>query len=466
MIRAVFLFLVFCASAFPQSPEQNLAKYRNYRNRLQYFVAIGDLPGQSNIAAIRNHINHNKGTLRFGQHITYFGEYLGVLATEYKLLEIYGKERDETLTELYYAIQAYIRLDLCESKYPWRHNRDYFDGFAVRTDHSEDFLEDQKKFSNNLNINLDQENQSFDKLRNSNPGQPAYVDRIVAQTNYLSKEFSEEEKRLEWIKHSMSQDDICPLLSGLALVVKCLPDSAIIVKDQDGNSILYNFADTAKKIAILSVRFMSNIDEPYGKANWRMYRPDSSKMEWQLGGLTYFYGTGYVRALDFFSNDNPMEESVSNAQNILWQLYQIFPLPNFDNRSMLSHLGVVSDSWRFIFFNTSYSGIKKQSMINGWQPYYLMMWKFLHDKNRKVNKKMAEEHLNSAPFNGPYCYKEWEEHASGRWASSSRYWHNTKNQKYGNKHFRGNYNGTDYMLLYNLFHLIYKDELPEYEINK
>lgn len=462
--KLIIICLLINSLSFGQTPKENLEKYRNYRQRLQYFVAVGDQAGQSNIAAIRNHINYSPGTLRFGQHITYFGEYIGVLATEYKLLNIYDKDTCQTLLELYYALEAYKRLDLCESKFPWTHDKDFQDGFAIRTDHTADFLENNLQLDNNLNLNLDPQKHSFAELRNSKPGQPAYIDRFVAQSNLNLKKLSEEQKIHLCKKQSISQDDICPLLSGLALVVKCLPDKPIEIIDNNKQLILYNFADTARKIAYLSVRFMSNTDQKYGKNKWRMYRPDSSKMEDQLGGLTYFYGSGYVRSLDFFMENNDLEETLSNTQNILWQLYQIFPFPNVDNRSMLSHLGVVSDSWMFIFFNTSHSGIKKHAMVNGWQPYYLMMWKFLHDKNRRLDGKQIENQLNTAPLNGPFCYEESVELASDRWASSSRYWHSTKKQKFGDKHFPGNYNGTDYMLLYNLYHLIYMENLPVYDI--
>jgi hypothetical protein len=83
----------------------NQAKYWHYRARLiNHFLVIGPNQGESLPAGIRNQTNSSIAD--WGDGPVYLGYYIGVLATEYRLLLQNNKNTDQTLTKLYYAINA------------------------------------------------------------------------------------------------------------------------------------------------------------------------------------------------------------------------------------------------------------------------------------------------------------------------------------------------------------------------
>ncbi|MFN4234983.1 MAG: hypothetical protein ACK4IK_09285 [Bacteroidia bacterium] len=111
------LFIVFiiinCIELIAQS---NIEKYWYYRQRVQDgFIKYGENIGESMLSDIRNAYKNEginppaySNMLRWGQHSIYMGWYIGVLATEYKLLFDANKNTEKTLTELYYAISCFI----------------------------------------------------------------------------------------------------------------------------------------------------------------------------------------------------------------------------------------------------------------------------------------------------------------------------------------------------------------------
>ena len=112
-MKKIYIILIFILGiplfVSAQTPVQNLMKYWYYRNRLQYFVVAGDNPGESQVAVIRNYYTGSRSTeMEFGGNpcLESYGPYLGVLATEYYMLEENQQYDDaaKTLTELYYSL--------------------------------------------------------------------------------------------------------------------------------------------------------------------------------------------------------------------------------------------------------------------------------------------------------------------------------------------------------------------------
>lgn len=109
LIRNFLILLLICFyfSSFSQI-SSDMVKYWYYRNRLNnYFVVPGEKWGESQIIAIRNKIaaENDKGNnpslctnVDYGQHGKYTGLYLGVLATEYYLLNKNGQYEDAAKT--------------------------------------------------------------------------------------------------------------------------------------------------------------------------------------------------------------------------------------------------------------------------------------------------------------------------------------------------------------------------------
>src|SRR5690606_8350393 len=113
-----FLFLCVVSGTVGQNLQRtddqiNLQKYWYYRWRLQNdFVKVGEGVGHS------LPIQSRKGIwwvndIEVVDATIYLGFYIGVLATEYRLLLNNQRYEDveKTKTELYYAIKAYERLD-------------------------------------------------------------------------------------------------------------------------------------------------------------------------------------------------------------------------------------------------------------------------------------------------------------------------------------------------------------------
>ena len=123
-----FLFITSIVKA--QTPDINLKKYWNYRDKFQkHFVVIGkeqgkglnvsnidNVPGNAEAGTWSNTVGTGPGgTLhgykKWGDVEVQQGEYIGVLASQYRLLKDAGKDVQATLNELYYAMGAINRVD-------------------------------------------------------------------------------------------------------------------------------------------------------------------------------------------------------------------------------------------------------------------------------------------------------------------------------------------------------------------
>lgn len=139
---------------FAQTDQANLEKYWKFRNAFrEKFVKIGAEPGESLPAGAilpyecqdnTNFDGSGFGEMRWGDGTIRHGHYLGLLATEYRLLKNNGQDVTGVLNELYYALNVVNRLDLKaeyeQSKFyvsnPYSPN---LNGFYLREDIPEDF---------------------------------------------------------------------------------------------------------------------------------------------------------------------------------------------------------------------------------------------------------------------------------------------------------------------------------------
>jgi len=130
MKHIILLFVLFflCITeigAQTLNTTENAFKYWYYRDRLKYFVMPGTEPGQSILFSIRNpSFDQWDGTTKTIQTVQprmMMGFYVGLLATEYKLLNDNGQiaSANATLSELNLALDALIRMDKCEDDIPW-----------------------------------------------------------------------------------------------------------------------------------------------------------------------------------------------------------------------------------------------------------------------------------------------------------------------------------------------------------
>ncbi|MBL0047041.1 MAG: T9SS type A sorting domain-containing protein [Bacteroidetes bacterium] len=156
------VYFILCLFNFlntqAQTENENLMKYWNYRNKFKsQFVSIGPLKGMginiSNIDADPTSLGQecgspawtlhspNYGFRRMGDAMAQQGDYLAVLATEYKLLNDENKDCSGTLNELYYAINAVDRLDKTAEAYFNPSLLDDANGFLLRDDFDETLIQ-------------------------------------------------------------------------------------------------------------------------------------------------------------------------------------------------------------------------------------------------------------------------------------------------------------------------------------
>jgi len=442
----VFLLSYYNSSLLSQNDSINQIKYLKYRERLKYFVKPGTNRGESHIAGIRNRFDMGANDLNFGQHSIYFGYYIGMLATEYKLLIDKNINKAKlTQNELKLALMQYINyLDKTENSL-YKKIENSFDGFFVRENVPCDFLVNDSTFEY-FNTNLKPANKlkfenSTYSFENLNPGEPAWVNKV---------------SECDSIPQVFSQDEAIGLLLGLALVYKCLPDTSI------ENNL-------SKEIAIKVITYIRNSSRKYGgffTPRWLIYKPDGKRLKTSQGGLSWFYAHGFMRTANYFDKDydNLFKKISRYPQELFFQFGQYIAGSNPDNTTMITTLAAISNSWRstipiigLIFkINTTYFGIKSKTKSQDWETFYGLYWAYLHNKSPKVNELLekTQNQLNSAPFYGTYNYGKNNCPYNTGWASSYK-WHHKKNTQNGvNEGILGNYNGLDYMLLYNLYNLL------------
>tara|TARA_B110000114_G_C14957994_1_gene343154 strand:- start:344 stop:838 length:495 start_codon:yes stop_codon:yes gene_type:complete len=123
-----------------QTAEELQNKYWSYRHKLKTeYLKIGAEPGHSLPAYQRNYFQECgdvDGNISFGDGVIDLGEYIAVLATEYKLLNDQNQDVTATANELYYALNAVDRLDLFWERYFNRSlSTGSANGFFVRDDY-------------------------------------------------------------------------------------------------------------------------------------------------------------------------------------------------------------------------------------------------------------------------------------------------------------------------------------------
>jgi len=431
--------------------ERNLVKYWYYRNRLQYFMVQGNGIGESQVAGVRN--LWNSGILNFGQQSAYLGDYIGVLATEYYLLNQNGQDVNQTLLELYYAMQTYIEnMDKCESDYPWEslNMNDQYDGFFMRNNIPNNFVELHPELNKNVLPGT-----------THSGGDPGWVNSV--SSNMCSNPYIE----------IMSQDEAIFLLRNLALVKQLVPNN-LHFDNENGEPLSYNFNSKSIEIASKIISYIQFC--PYGfligdntivNIEWIFNRPDYNSM---VGNNSLFFQHGFRGADQFFLGycfgQTPIE---------MLRFWSMIPytssLINTDHGHMASSLASVGNSWPividlwvgYITVPATTLKIKNCTERHNWDTFYLLLWEVLQNETTsRLNMQKVSDQLNAAPCNGPYAKNE-SDYSGNGWASSAKFWHNIDKQTNGDNNFWGIYNGLDYMLLYNLYRIQNPGISPAYK---
>lgn len=432
-------------------------RYWKYRDRFTtYFIHHGQQPGDGFVCGRRNEDN---GTgMKFGQHGIYLGYWMGVLATEYRLAKNSGMDTcylEQVRDEISETLNTYEYMDNCEEQWG---KPDKVDGFFVRERVPSDYLTTSfyaPMYKADLNRGLtpfhvfDTAIGAFAGLEK---GQPGWVDVVLVNP--------------QGAKESMSQDEAYGVMMGLALIVKCVDDEQIVSRAKDYTDKI------AKHILTIGTDCRRNY---YTSPIFTILDPDCKPV--RAGSSTYAlaFGIAYAASAvtgkpfdDYRWKDQPKAMGVQT----LWAELRhsinnkVFPnaMPEY-NHAMIATLAALGDGWgknteQGLIYNTYRPGGDKPF---DWRSFYLTLWRFLQDKpQNQEEKELIEAELSSAPPHGPYRYSN-TNYAPGGWAYLYRY-RATFAEQAGQHYFSGNFNGADYMLMHNLYRLVYLD--GKYDLTK
>jgi len=432
------VYLVPFSSSFGQNSYERQIKYWYLRDRLRHFIVPSEDPsndpGTYLIITSRNrnwedHLDGFTEVADYGQQMSAYGKYIGVLATEYHLLNSWGRylEADNTNNELLLALEAYERLDLCE------HDLDpalpdALDGFFIRHDVPENTLYQYNPFIIWSDLNVDrgiliEEDQLWD------------VDGLIREVEWVDGGMTP-------FKEWMSQDEACFLLEGLALAYKF---GSTEVK---ANAKLYAHLVLNRMFGFIS----------YGihMGNWWIHNHYGIPIPIFEGGNCRSFSFGYAKAAtDFFGLPGYVHFP---GTEFIWAALGQFGTGGSDGH-MVAGIAAISKGWG----SATQSGIYKNTDQDGWDYYYLWLYKALwNESGSYYNVDRIMNRLDEGSCVGPWA-RNTDEHAVHGWGAPDRWRYNIGNQCVdGQPGGIGIYSGLDYMILLNLFYINNGDGLTRY----
>lgn len=431
-------FIPLCISQ--QYTKNELKKYWYYRQRLKdNFMVVGyenvdcgtgsglSLPGDIGLDS-----DGNPASISWGDISATLGWYIGVLATEIRLLYNHNLPYSETLEELDYAMKAYNRLDrIAEGYFYPDPNPDNcsLNGFFARDDVPEDFL-----------IN--------------HP--------IIIKGNSLEFEksdYSEHDPLFPDQNSYPSPDQIAGLFMGFALVKKCL------------EGINDAYVRRAQESTLRIVNTLANYD-------WKGVYPNKPNEQYMNGKcfLEEFHAYGYAKAAEFIlkgwlgpTEEDKYSEPFENAsfQKIMWNQkgqYTGFGITWFDTYKNQGpwhdfsiayqlNIAAIADTWENTNAALAFYG-KRYNM-----EFYHLLYRYLHDKENEAGlNKTLLGHILMAPCEGPWNRGGDYVVSTPGWRVGNRYTRSfsaaTGANPDGTDEKKGMFRGLDYMLLNNLFWLV------------
>ena len=495
------------------STDQLQQKYWFYKNRLHKFFIVQGLGQGRSIPA--NHRNMERGgidKLDFGDGLIHHGWYIGVLATEHKLLD--GNQRitdlERNRTELYYALEALDRLDReAEEAPPWNFapSSSNLDGFAIRSDASYPFFNDTYYEWNKY------------------PDQMPNVEEVAS--DFVSPTPTNKE---------LSQDQVIHLLIGLYLTLECVPPGAVLVEIEDNNGpsvifvdlhqkakdamerLIYRMAFVPGNVLASSSAIVQLIEDEVDKIDISYQQAVNSPVTWALiagvasmpgltvavgsvasylaqqvvvgaatddawlivnpdgepvarGGIALAYSPPFKKIYE--DNIGPLSTTTADLTSIkgLWQVQQRFPSTRKDNNHMSAALAAMAGNWKYPN-NSTYDGIQEVTKKEqDWRTFYQTLYIFLHQTSDAIPPRIGDV-LTSAPCSGPHSFTQtkYDElyrpglpaglQATPNWACDHKFVRSYEEARDEFKGVNGFHNGLDYMLLHNLFRLTYQGSTP------
>ncbi len=461
----ILLFCIIQILGNAQTAEDNHEKYWFYRHRLiNNFVKIGDCQGCSIPAEARGHSDF--ATLKWGDG-NEWGWYIAVLATEYKLLTKNNQDASETIKELYYAIEAFNRVDYNTEIYASGGAQSgWLNGFFSANDVPIDFLGDP----NDPNSNYNHFNSGLVESHcDQQYSQPCIVNNI--STNFDPNNTGVPDPDI------MSMDMVCHLLMGLALVNECVGDNITF-----NNT---NFMDGENKIVAEAHNIADRIVSWIRIHSWFVYNPVTNQnVTLDKGGFAQLLSYGYAEAackvtnktdythllygltcLDYHDQISIAGMSAFEAYNNPDVFFAIVHTSSY-NDHLIGLLAAIGNSWYEPpsppFWpinnatNASLSAYFTSAQYS--RPYLPLLRQVLHGGGNLVSNSTYTDLLNSAPCKGPYNIDG--NYPDYNWSTTNRF-RQPEHRGESNPDPKGEYNGLDYMLLFNLYCLAQPDYLDD-----
>ncbi|HMS52207.1 MAG: hypothetical protein IT272_04675 [Chitinophagales bacterium] len=451
-------------------------KYENYRERfLRYFVFVPDSTdlkiwpweagGYCLPADVRSFDGYNTA-VRWADTEVNLGTYWAVLATEARLYQQNNKAKQcaATLHELNLALDAYYRLDEKAEQY-FGEPKGEINGFFIRDDVS--YLSGEngqpnyftQHFLPDTALSLTKSSGIFIVSDCGHCGHPPCV--------YLDEQNPSQNPHCGQAPSYCfytSLDQTIHLLHGLAIIKACLPNETQI-------------RHKTKQIAQALRQYWLNACPAEGCGilnHGPAYNPVTGQQCQHWGN---FYGFGYaiVKAADFIVGDTT--RNIPCQGQCGWQLTNNRLCLSTYNCHMKTAIAAASGISPQIN-NRNPKAFVKFAFARNWPVYALSYWLVHGEQNEKNHKKAfstkqineIKQLLNTAPAQGPFNFMETQnntmqyylspsidtdEIGPNGWAAPSR-WGSSKAHQFGQipPKVPGQYNGLDYMLLYNLTNLV------------
>ncbi len=418
-----------------QSPGQALPEtYRALRNRLvsQFMIGVGSGFGESIPASIRNTHDRNyagSGTLKWGDATIDLAYYIVVLATEHALLDREGLPADETRKELFYALDAFNRLDYHAEGYFG--GTDTLDGFFVRSDVGRGLLAGDRPAAGWSGT-----------LRRLNASGDEPVSGLES----------------EWITYSLfgdtrrfaaSKDQVIHLLAAMAVVAKCVPPEASFGDSPflDGET---RFVHEAQRITDRIMGWMHRPAASSFPTNWTLRSPGGKRVGAGYNAWTFSCGLSGIQKR-VSGTRNPVRRGFSHAlakavYRFTWFAFK--PIYVFNRNEGLLTLTLVAAGHDAPGLRRVY---RRAHALGRTTWYHVpLLHALLHDLEMPADQ-LAEirSMLAECPAGGPVNLKEGG-YAAYTWSSTSLLIH-PQRRGVVPAHFPGRYNGLDYMVLFNLY---------------
>lgn len=485
----------------------NMKKYWWYRYRLvNDFMVKGEGPGKSLPMEERDqYLQPIAKIAKWGDCTINLGHYIGVLATEYALLSEQGQPTDTTKQELFYAISAINRLDNNAEAYysSFGASQAYpLNGFFMRDDVPSSFLIDNPNLANGVTssriINtvdadnlegLETNEMSVDQVYDLMVGF-ALVSKFIPDNTYyipdkstmIHKPFADGETGFaEEIKNI--NDRIISRLADNNWIVYIPGTSITPAHDRGWEAIdfSYGVAEAAKYIKepesypnIFAVPVRTC--EPFPSLNCDRYHnliSFATSTLWMNMGVTYAPFSTIVNNTEdyklqslaaignsWWTRASAAPDPIAILSVLFNPYFIIHPLQQAAALAAAStpippiNLTIPTLTYRAAGFSYEHTPLLRKVLHPGVNSH---SFSFLFPYT-SLNQSHYEDLLNSAPNCGPYNFGIGNM-STYEWSSDNRI-NNSERRGQSLAGGGGEYNGLDYMLYYNLYHLIDPNTVP------